>query len=66
MSTGAVFDPISSTLKSIEGLQGLGEGIDKINGISTDALRAIGDTTKEALKLGTRVCLAEQKCPAVY
>ncbi|KZV65252.1 hypothetical protein PENSPDRAFT_587151 [Peniophora sp. CONT] len=54
MTTGAVFDPISSTLKSIEGLEGLGEGLDKINGLSTEALRAVADTTKKAIKLGTR------------
>ncbi|VDC02218.1 unnamed protein product [Peniophora sp. CBMAI 1063] len=54
MTTGAVFDPISNTLKSIEGLEGLGEGLDKINGLSTVALRAVADTTKKAIKLGTR------------
>ena len=57
MTTGAIFDPVSNTLKSIEGLEGLGEGLDKINGLSTVALRAIADTTKKAIKLGTRVCL---------
>ncbi|KAF7333396.1 Caleosin domain-containing protein [Mycena venus] len=53
-TTGIAFDPIANSLKSIEGLEGLGEGIDNINGLSTTALRTVGDTTKKALQLAGR------------
>ncbi|KAK7028503.1 Caleosin domain-containing protein [Favolaschia claudopus] len=53
-TTGAVFDPVANSLKSIEGLEGLGEGIDSINGLSTTALQSVGETTKKALKLAGR------------
>ncbi|KAJ7133660.1 hypothetical protein C8R43DRAFT_956505 [Mycena crocata] len=53
-TTGVVFDPIANSLKSIEGLEGLGEGVDAINGLSTAALRSVGETTKKAIKLAGR------------
>ncbi|KAJ7893994.1 hypothetical protein B0H13DRAFT_2276565, partial [Mycena leptocephala] len=48
-TTGAVFDPVANGLKAIEGLEGLGEGIDTINGLSTKALQEVGSATKNAL-----------------
>ncbi|KAF7340771.1 Caleosin domain-containing protein [Mycena sanguinolenta] len=56
-TTGVVFDPVANSLKSIEGLEGLGEGIDSINGLSTTALQSVGETTKKAIKLAGRVSL---------
>ncbi|KAF8184065.1 hypothetical protein K438DRAFT_1937357 [Mycena galopus ATCC 62051] len=53
-TTGMVFDPVANGLKSIEGLEGLGEGIDNINGLSTTALRSVGETTKKAISLAGR------------
>lgn len=54
-TTGAVFDPVAASLKSIEGLEGLGEGVDTINGLSTTALQSVGETTKKAISLAGRV-----------
>ncbi|KAJ7888615.1 hypothetical protein B0H14DRAFT_3714822 [Mycena olivaceomarginata] len=53
-TTGAVFDPVAASLKSIEGLQGLGEGVDAINGLLTTALQSVGETTKKAISLAGR------------
>jgi len=53
-TTGVVFDPVANSLKSIEGLEALGEGIDSINGLSTAALQSVGETTKKAIKLAGR------------
>ncbi|ESK92637.1 caleosin domain-containing protein [Moniliophthora roreri MCA 2997] len=50
-TTGAVFDPIANGLKAIEGLEGLGESVDAINGISTKALQGVASVTKEALQV---------------
>ncbi|KIY73885.1 hypothetical protein CYLTODRAFT_428152 [Cylindrobasidium torrendii FP15055 ss-10] len=52
--TGAVFDPIANGLKSIEGLEALGEGVDQINGLSTNALQGVASITKEALAVAGR------------
>ncbi|KAI0031649.1 hypothetical protein K488DRAFT_78965 [Vararia minispora EC-137] len=50
----ALFDPVANALKSVEGLEGLGESVDSINGLSTAALRGVGDATKNAIKLAGR------------
>lgn len=49
--TSAVFDPIANGLKAIEGLEGLGEGVDSINGLSTKALKGLASVTKEAMSV---------------
>ncbi|EEB94283.1 hypothetical protein MPER_06923, partial [Moniliophthora perniciosa FA553] len=41
----------ANSLKAIEGLEGLGEGVDAINGISTKALQGVASVTKEALQV---------------
>ncbi|KAI0317608.1 hypothetical protein OF83DRAFT_1058384 [Amylostereum chailletii] len=51
MTTGAVFDPIANSLKAIEGLEGLGEGLDTINGLSIQALQQVAAATKKGLAL---------------
>ncbi|KAF9037841.1 hypothetical protein BDZ89DRAFT_1219708 [Hymenopellis radicata] len=48
-TTGAVFNPVANGLKAIEGLEGLGEGVDQINGLSTKALQGLASATKDAL-----------------
>ncbi|KAF8122820.1 hypothetical protein K438DRAFT_2004065 [Mycena galopus ATCC 62051] len=48
-ATDRVFDPVTNALKSIEGLESLGEGKDKINGLPTMALRNIREATKKAI-----------------
>jgi hypothetical protein len=57
-TTGAVFDPVANGLKAIEGLEGLGEGVDAINGLSTKALQGVASVTKEALQVAGRVMLS--------
>jgi hypothetical protein len=50
-----VFDPVANGLKAIEGLEGLGEGIDTINGLSTKALQEVASGTKNALAVAGKV-----------
>jgi len=55
--TNAVLDPIANSLKAIEGLEALGEGVDSINGLSTDALKGVATATKEAMAVAGSVCM---------
>ncbi|KAF8184056.1 hypothetical protein K438DRAFT_2020424 [Mycena galopus ATCC 62051] len=50
-TTGVVFDPVGTALKSLDGLETLSSGLDKINGLSTKALRGIREMTEKALSL---------------
>ncbi len=50
-----MFNPVANGLKAIEGLEGLGEGVDQINGLSTKALHGLASATKEALAAAGKV-----------
>ncbi|KAL0581767.1 hypothetical protein V5O48_000244 [Marasmius crinis-equi] len=49
-TTDGVLSPIANNLKAIEGLEALGEGVDSINGISTDALQSLSKAAKGAIE----------------
>ncbi|KAG7093272.1 hypothetical protein E1B28_006955 [Marasmius oreades] len=48
-TTDNILSPIANSLKAVEGLEALGEGVDSINGLSTQALQGIASATKKAL-----------------
>ncbi|KAI0309721.1 hypothetical protein OF83DRAFT_1071600 [Amylostereum chailletii] len=50
-TTGAVFDPLANSLKAVEGLESLGEGLDAINGLSVQSLQQVANATKKAIAL---------------
>jgi hypothetical protein len=50
-TSGAVFEPIGSGLKAIEGLDKLGQGVEMINGLSLGAIRQVGSLTTKALNM---------------
>ncbi|KAL0057088.1 hypothetical protein AAF712_016288 [Marasmius tenuissimus] len=50
-ATDGVLSPVANSLKAIEGLESLGEGVDSINGISTQTLQGISKAAKGALDM---------------
>jgi hypothetical protein len=54
-TSGAVFEPIGSGLKAIEGLDKLGQGVETINGLSLGAIRQVGSLTAKSLNMSGMV-----------
>jgi hypothetical protein len=54
-TSGAVFEPVGSGLKTIEGLDKLGKGVEAINGLSLGAIRQVGQLTTKALHMDGKV-----------
>jgi hypothetical protein len=50
-TSGAVFEPIGSGLKAIEGLDKLGQGVETINGLSLGAVRQVSSLTRKSLNM---------------
>ncbi|KAF7340769.1 Caleosin domain-containing protein [Mycena sanguinolenta] len=50
-TTGVKFDPVTASLNSIAGLEDLGQGVDKINGLPLSALRSIREVTQKGMAL---------------
>ncbi|EIM82825.1 uncharacterized protein STEHIDRAFT_102234 [Stereum hirsutum FP-91666 SS1] len=50
-TSGKVFEPVASGLKAIDGLQGLGEGLEYVNGLPVKAVREVGGWTVKAMNM---------------
>jgi len=50
-TSGAVFEPVGSGLRAIQGLDKLGQGVEAINGLSLGAVRQVGSLTTKALSM---------------
>ncbi|KIM76980.1 hypothetical protein PILCRDRAFT_825736 [Piloderma croceum F 1598] len=50
-TSGAVFEPVGSGLRAIQGLDKLGQGVETINGLSLGAVRQVGALTTKALNM---------------
>lgn len=57
-TSGKVFEPVASGLKAIDGLQGLGEGLEYVNGLPVKAVREVGGWTIKAMNMGGKVSFA--------
>ncbi|KAJ6532402.1 hypothetical protein B0H19DRAFT_1187437 [Mycena capillaripes] len=51
-TSGKVFEPVAAGLRSIEGLEGLGDSLEKINGLPMAAVKQIGAWTFQAINMG--------------
>lgn len=54
-TSGKVFEPVASGLKAIDGLQGLGEGLEYVNGLPVQAVREVGGWTVKAMNMSGKV-----------
>jgi hypothetical protein len=54
-ASGAVFEPVGSGLRAIQGLDKLGQGVETINGLSLGAVRQVGSLTTKALSMTAMV-----------
>jgi hypothetical protein len=54
-TSGAVFEPVGSGLRAIQGLDKLGQGVETINGLSLGAVRQVGSLTTKALAMTAMV-----------
>lgn len=54
-TSGKVFEPVASGLKAIDGLQGLGEGLEYVNGLPVKAVREVGGWTVKAMNMSGKV-----------
>ena len=54
-TSGAVFEPVTSGLKTIHGLEELGKGINAINGLSLGAVRQVSQFTMKAINMSGKV-----------
>ncbi|PBK95746.1 hypothetical protein ARMGADRAFT_925197 [Armillaria gallica] len=50
-TSGKVFQPVASGLKAIDGLQALGEGLEKVNGLPLAAVKQVGNWTVKAMNM---------------
>ncbi|KAK0222178.1 hypothetical protein IW262DRAFT_1296755 [Armillaria fumosa] len=50
-TSGKVFQPVASGLKAIDGLQALGEGLEKVNGLPLAAVKQVGTWTVKAMNM---------------
>ncbi|KAL1746775.1 hypothetical protein HDZ31DRAFT_33432 [Schizophyllum fasciatum] len=50
-TSGKVFQPIASGLKAVEGLQALGEGLEKVNGLPMAAVNQVSSLTMKAMNM---------------
>lgn len=50
-TSGKVFQPVASGLKAIDGLQALGEGLEKVNGLPLAAVNQLGTWTVKAMNM---------------
>ncbi|KAL1685857.1 hypothetical protein GGG16DRAFT_97456 [Schizophyllum commune] len=50
-TSGKVFQPIASGLKAVEGLQALGEGLEKVNGLPMAAVSQVSTLTMKAMNM---------------
>ncbi|KAJ7115343.1 hypothetical protein C8R44DRAFT_832856 [Mycena epipterygia] len=51
-TSGKVFEPVAAGLRSIEGLQGLADNLEKINGLPMVAVKQVASWTFEAINMG--------------
>jgi len=54
-TSGAVFEPVGSGLRAIEGLEKLGQGVNMINGLPLGAVRQVRTLTTKALNMSGMV-----------
>jgi hypothetical protein len=54
-SSGAVFEPVTSGLTTIRGLEELGKGIEAINGLSIGAVKQVNQLTMKAINMSGKV-----------
>lgn len=54
-TSGAAFEPIGSGLKTIQGLDKLGQGMDAINGLAVGAVSQVSQLTTKALNMSGKV-----------
>lgn len=54
-TSGKVFEPVASGLMAIDGLQGLGEGLEYVNGLPVKAVREVGGWTVKAMNMSGKV-----------
>ncbi|KAJ6546714.1 hypothetical protein DFH09DRAFT_1281827 [Mycena vulgaris] len=50
-TSGKVFEPVAAGLRSIEGLEGLADNLDKINGLPMAAVKQVGSWTFQAINM---------------
>ncbi|KAK0503636.1 hypothetical protein EDD18DRAFT_1098986 [Armillaria luteobubalina] len=50
-TSGKVFQPVASGLKAIDGLQALGEGLEKVNGLPLATVKQVGIWTVKAMNM---------------
>ncbi len=58
-TSGKVFQPVASGLKAIDGLQALGEGLEKVNGLPLAAVKQVGTWTVKAMNMSGVVSTRE-------
>ena len=54
-TSGAVFEPVTAGLRSIEGLQSVANGLEKINGLPMAAVKEMSSLTFKAMNMSGRV-----------
>lgn len=59
-TTGKIFQPVASGLKAIEGLQSLGENLEKVNGLPIGAIRQVSTLAIKAVNMSGVVRTYEQ------
>ncbi|KAJ7763482.1 hypothetical protein B0H16DRAFT_1414207 [Mycena metata] len=50
-TSGKVFEPVAAGLRSIEGLEGLADNLEKINGLPVAAVKQVGSWTLKAINM---------------
>ncbi|KAJ7699635.1 hypothetical protein B0H17DRAFT_1049098 [Mycena rosella] len=54
-TSGAVFEPVVAGLRSVEGLQGLADNLEKINGLPMAAVKEVSSLTFKAMNMSGKV-----------